>query len=521
MTFVDTAFLLMGLLLFAALVTLRAKTPAPVVFAALGVVVGLCWHFLPTLPTVRMPPNIVLLIFLPPLLFTAAYSLPLASVIRNVWPIMMLAVGLVLVTMLLGASIGHFLAGLPWAAAFILGAIIAPPDPVAATAVADQTGLPHRLIVILEGEGLINDAVAIVAYTVALQAAVTGVFRWDWAVLDFIRESAVGITLGVAVGWAAMQLRMRVNNVPLTVGVSFMTPYLVYHLADRAGGSGVLAVVMLGFVLRYYAPRVPSAAARLAARTAWSAYRYVTTASLFFLLGLLLGEISIGWPGWPIFWSGLALAIAVILLRICWMLILPRLAISIHSGHPPSTWQEQTVLGWAGMRGVVSLALTLALPLTLNKGDVRTTIIFMTFVVIFVTLLLQGATLLPLVRHLGVGDPTRSQRDESDARERAGKAGEISIREHWKKGDISDRGERLAFTLASGRIGIAKAGTPDELEDKTLLLEALNAQRREIKRLRDADKLGESVVERLETEIDIDEMVVFGEGNRLTGADEN
>ncbi len=521
MTLIDTAFLLLGLLLIAALVALRAKTPPPVVFAALGIVVGLGWHFVPALPRVSIPPHLVLLIFLPPLLVTAAYALPLASVRRNLWPIVMLAVGLVLATMLLGAGIGHFLAGLPWAAAFVLGAVIAPPDPVAATAVAGKTGLAHRLVVILEGEGLINDAIAIVAYSVALQAAVTGEFSWGGAALDFIRESALGITVGFVCGWAAMQLRMRVNDVSLTVGVSFVTPYLAYHLADRAGGSGVLAVVTLGFLLRHYAARVPSAAARLAARTAWGAFRYGTTASLFFLLGLLLGEISIGWPGWPTFWSGLALAVAISVLRLCWMWTAPRVSMSLNPGHPSSTWREQAVLGWAGMRGVVSLALALALPMTLEEGDVRTTIIFMTFVVIFVTLLFQGATLLPLIRWLGVGDPEGAQRDERDARARAGEAGERAIRRHWKRGGISDRGERLAASIASGSIGIASAGSPVGPGDKELLLDALEAQRTEVARLRAADRLGESVVERLETEIDIDDMVVSSEAGRLTGADED
>lgn len=521
MTFTDTAFVLLGLLLVAALVALRAKTPPPVVFAALGIVVGLGWHLVPALPTVSVPPDLVLLIFLPPLLVTAAYALPLASVRRNLGPIVMLAVGLVLVTMLLGAAIGHFLACLPWAAAFVLGAVIAPPDPVAATAVAGRTGLAHRLVVILEGEGLINDAIAIVAYSVALQAAVTGEFSWGGAALDLLRESTVGIAVGFAGGWAAMQLRMRMNNVSLTVGVSFVTPYLTYHLADRAGGSGVLAVVTLGFLLRHYAACVPSAAARLAARTSWGTFRYVTTAVLFFLLGLLLGEFSISWPGWPIFWSGLALAVAVSALRLCWMWTVPRVAMSIHSGHPSSTWREQAVLGWAGMRGVVSLALALALPMTLQEGGVRTTIIFMTFVVIFVTLLFQGATLLPLIRWLGVGDAERAVRDESEARAQAAEAGERAIRQHWKSGGISDHGERLARSIASGTIGIASAGSPVEPGDKELLLAALDAQRGEVTRLRDADSLGESVVERLETEMDVDEMVVFGEADRLTGAAED
>ena len=521
MTLIDTAFVLLGLLLVTALLGRRLQTPPPVVFAAAGLVAGLAWHLVPALPRVGVPPDLVLLVFLPPLLVTAAYALPLASVRRNLGPIVTLAVGLVLATVLLGAGIGHYLASLPWAAAFLLGAVIAPPDPVAATAVASRTGLSHRLVVILEGEGLINDAVAIVVYGVALQAAVTGEFSWGGASLDLVRAPAVGIAVGLIVGWAAMQLRMRVDDVPLTVGVSFVTPYLAYHLADRGGGSGVLAVVTLGFLLRYYAPRAPSAAARLAARTAWGAFRYATTGSLFFLLGLLLGEISIGWPGWPVFGSGLALAIAVIVLRLGWMWTVPRLAMSVNPAHPSSTWREQAVLGWAGMRGAVSLALALALPMTLEQGEVRTTILFMTIVVIFATLLIQGATLLPLIRWLGVGDAQRDHRDERDARARAGSAGEHAIRKPRQGGGLSDRGESLARSIVSGGIGIASSGSRAEPGDRDLLLAALEAQRKEVARLRDADGLGEALAERLETEIDIDDMVLFGEADRLTGAEKD
>jgi NhaP-type Na+/H+ or K+/H+ antiporter len=187
--------------------------------------------------------------------------------------------------------------------------------------------------------------------------------------------------------------------------------------------------------------------------------------------------------------------------------------------HPESTWREQAVLGWAGMRGAVSLALALALPMSLEQGELRTAIIFMTSVVIVVTLLFQGATLLPLIHWLGVGDPERDQRDESEARARAGAAGESAVRSARKGAGESDRGERLAGRIADGRIGIARAGLPAEPGDKALLLAALQAQREEIARLREADSLGESVAERLETEVDIDDMVVLGEADRLTGAE--
>lgn len=523
MSEVDTAFLLLALILATALVARRTSVPAPILFSAVGIAAGLCWHLLP-LPVVRMPPRLVLFVFLPPLLMTAAYGLPLRSFRRNLRPIALLAVGLVLATMLLGAAVAHWVAGLGWAAALLLGAIVSPPDPVAATAVAARTGLSHRLVVILEGEGLVNDAVAIVAYGIALEAALTGHFAWGDVGLELLRQVPVGIGLGVATAYAARILRTYADSVPLEVGVSVVTPYLAYHLADRFGGSGVLAVVTLGFLLQRHATRLPSAAARLAARTVWGAFRYASTALVFLLLGLLLGEISIAWPGWGMLEAGAALAAAVIAVRLAWMWSVPLLfRRGPQRGGKASDWREQAVLGWAGMRGVVSLALALALPAELGgQDDTRSTILFMTFVVIFATLLLQGATLLPLVRWLQLGDPGREARDERRARRRARLAGVRAMRGQLRRtATTPERAADLLQRVRDGSIGIAQtaqhSGQPG---DKVLLLAALEAQRAAINRMRDAGQMGESLAERLDTELDVDEMGVSGEGDRLTSADQ-
>jgi Na+/H+ antiporter len=523
MSSIDTAFVLLALILLTALVARRLTTPTPILFAAVGIAAGLCWHTLPFLPPVTMPPGWVLFVFLPPLLFTAAYALPLESVRRNLLPIGLLAIGLVLATMLVGAAVGHWMAGLPWAAALVLGAIVAPPDPVAATAIAARTGLPHRLVVILEGEGLVNDAVAIVAFGIAVKAAVSGQFAWSNVLLELLKQAPIGIAVGLAVGWAAREARMRIDSVPLEVGISIVSPYLAYHLAERFGGSGVLAVVTLGFLLRRFISHFHSPAARLAARTVWGAFRYASTALVFLLLGLLLGETAIDWPGWPMLWVGVDLAVAVIALRMVWMWLVPRLVAAINKdAQATSNWRQQTVLGWAGMRGVVSLALALALPMSLDPGEVRSTIIFMTFVVIFATLLVQGATLLPLIRLLGVGDPHLDARDEARARARARRAGIKALRNalHHDAGGLA-RAQRLLPRIADGSIGIAGAGADaGQPGDQHSLIEALHAQREVVARLRDAGRLGESVAERLETELDMDELGAGGEADRLTGAAE-
>ena len=524
MTPIDVGFLLLALMLLTGMVARKSSVPAPVVFSVVGFAAGAAWHYFPALPPVTMPPEMVLFAFLPPLLTTAAYALPLETFRRNLLPIGLLAVGLVLVTTGVAAVVGYALAGLSWASAFVLGAIIAPPDPVAATAVAGKTGLAHRLVVILEGEGLVNDAVAIIAYGLALQAIRTGDFSWGNALWSLLRETPTGILVGLAVGWGAAFVRLRTDSVPLEVGVSLTTPYLAYHLADRLGCSGVLAVVTLGFMLRVSSAKVSSPVARLAARTVWSFLRYASTALVFLLLGLLLGEIAVTKPTWDVVRAGLVLAAAVILLRMLWMLVVPRVvaALGVKDAGEAST-AEHVVLGWAGMRGVVSLALALALPYNLGGDpDARDTIIVMTLVVILATLVLQGATLTPLVRWLKVGDPGRDAREEAEARQLAGDAGVqavLALRDTPGSGRAhhADLRERLT----SGDLGIGGSGTRGRTaRGRRALLAALHAQREVVDSLRDCGRMGGVLAEQLDTELDLDAMGAVGDGKRLTDAGE-
>jgi Na+/H+ antiporter len=524
MDLVDVTFIVLGLTLATALLVPRTNVPAPIVFAGVGIGVGAAWHLVPSLPVIRMPPDLVLFIFLPPLLTTAAYALPLRAFRRNLLPIALLAVGLVLATTGVVAVISHFLVGLGWAAAVVLGAILAPPDPVAATAVAGKTGLSHRLVVILEGEGLVNDAVAIVAYGIALEALKTGKFEATHTLLALLLEVPIGVTVGLGAGWIASVLRKRVDSVPLEIGISLATPYLAYHLADRFGGSAVLAVVALGLMLRSSSARVSSPVARLAARTVWSFLRYASTALVFLLLGLLIGEIAVVWPGWAVVRAGAILAAAIIVVRLAWMLVVPRLVamLGVSNGPTPSLG-EQAVLGWAGMRGVVSLALALALPLTLaGDGEIRHTIVFLTLIVIIATLLFQGITLLPLVQRLKVGDPGREEREERSARIRARRAGIAAAkRSKWPEASSGGGSADLIARLESGSIGIARSGAlGHHAEHGPALLQALDAQRRVVDRLRDAGRMGSALAERLDTELDLDAMNAVGDGARLTDAGE-
>ena len=521
MSNIDVAFMLLALTLATALVARRTSIPAPVLFAGVGIAGGAAWHFVPGLPPVRMPPDLVLFAFLPPLLMTASYALPLQAFRRNLLPIMMLAVGLVVATMGIAAIVGHALVGLSWAAAFVLGAIVAPPDPVAATAVASKTGLSHRLVVILEGEGLVNDAVAIVAYGIAVNTLISGQFAWGDVFWSLLRQTPTGILIGLLIGGGAALVRRHADSVPLEVGISLVTPYLAYHLAERFGCSGVLAVVTLGFMLRWSSFRVSSPVARLAARTVWGFLRYASTALVFLLLGLLIGEIAVDLPDRKVLIAGAILSGAIVAIRIAWMLLVPRLAAMLGAHRAAkSTTAEQVVIGWAGMRGVVSLALALALPLSLGGSNpTRHTIVFLTLIVIIATLIVQGATLMPLVRWLKAGDPKREHREQRRVRLKARRAGVAAVCKADNKDDGFDAEEKqnLIREIDEGMRGIAVASAGGPLHPRNqALLHALDAQREVVNRMRDAGRLSGELAERLDTELDLDAMGARGEGKRLT-----
>jgi CPA1 family monovalent cation:H+ antiporter len=520
----DSVLIVVALTLAAAFGARHVRTPLPVVLAAVGIVAGLLWQRVIGLPRLFVPPESVLFVFLPPLLTSAAYSLPLGAMRRNLSAIVMLAVGLVMATMVTAAAMAHALAGLAWPAAFILGAIIAPPDPVAATSVAERTGLAHRFVTILEGEGLVNDALAIVAYRVAVQAVTnSAAITWEYVGVSLLREVPIGIGVGVVVGWIATEARRRIDDVTLEAGLSIFSPYLIYEISERLGGSSVLAVVTFGFLLQYRADSISVPAVRLAALTIWNAIDFVSTALVFVLLGLLLGEVSAETFSTAMILPATAVAGAVIGLRLLWMYAVPEFTRVAGFGRRAAapTWRERTVLGWAGMRGVVSLALALALPgfAPAHGGAVaRTTIILLSFGVIVATLVVQGFTLLPLINVLGVGDPGRDERDETRIRRQAQRAG-LAGAQRWARSCGLSRAAcaRLASAMRSGRIGIASPRENAEGEIPFAAFEAaLEAQRRLVHESHGADRIGASLADRLKTELDVDTVRLRGDAARLT-----
>ncbi|TMK74177.1 MAG: Na+/H+ antiporter, partial [Actinobacteria bacterium] len=334
---------------------------------------------------------------MPPLLYAGAFFSSLRDLRADLRGISMLAIGLVLVTMCVVAVVAHaIIDDLPWAAAFALGAIVAPTDPVAATAIMRRHGVHRRIVTVIEGESLINDGTALVAYRVAVAAAIGGSFSaWD-AGLEFVFAAAGGIAIGLAVGWLVAQVRRRLEDPPEEITISLFTGYLAYLPADRVGASGVLAVVAAGIYLGWRAPELTSASTRMQAFSVWEILTYLLNSALFVLIGLQLGPILGGASelatGTLIGYAAIISAV-VIGVRVLWQFTMPYLIraldrrasqVARRAGAGP-----RFIVAWSGMRGAVSLAAALALPLQTDAGapfPKRDILISITFGVLFATL---------------------------------------------------------------------------------------------------------------------------------------
>ncbi len=427
------AEIFVGLLLAVAVLALVARRltiPYPILFVLGGSALGL----IPTLPKVRLDPELVFLFFLPPLLFPAALFTSIHDFRANLRPISLLAIGLVLFTTVMVAYLAHYFMNLPLAAGFVLGAIISPPDAIAATAIADRLNIPRRIVTILEGESLVNDATALVAYRFAVVAVGTGSFSLLHASGQFFLVSVGGIVIGWAIGWLAQQFHQRVDDAPIEITVSLLTPFVTYLIAERLGCSGVLAVVTAGLYLGWRLPELLTFRTRLRAAPVWDMVEFLLNGFVFILIGLQLHEVlsvvtARSVPLSQLFLYALLISLAVIVLRILWVFpatYLPRLIFRrMCRRDPDPAWQQVTIVAWTGMRGVVSLAAALALPLTLPDGTPfpgRDLILFLTFIVIFATLVVQGLSLPPLIRWLGVKDDGSMEKEEREARLQANRA---------------------------------------------------------------------------------------------------
>jgi CPA1 family monovalent cation:H+ antiporter len=510
-----------GLLLAVAVLALLARKlhiPYPIFFLVGGLLIG----WVPGLPKVRLDPELVFLFFLPPLLFPAALFTSWRDFRANLRPISLLAVGLVLFTTVIVAWLAHHFMKLPLAAGFVLGAIVSPPDAIAATAIAERLNVPRRIVTILEGESLVNDATALVAYRFAVAAVATGSFSLASAGVQFFIVGIGGILVGLAVGWLAVWFHKRVDDAPIEITVSLLTPFVAYLLAERlAGVSGVLAVVTAGLYLGWRTPEILSYRTRLQAGPVWEMVEFLLNGFVFILIGLQLPEVLSGLPESDYSFGklvgyALIISLAVIVIRMLWVFpaaYLPRLLFKkIRDKDPYPNWRHVTIIGWTGMRGVVSLAAALALKEDFPGRDL---ILFLTFVVIFATLVLQGLSLPWLIRRLGIKDDGSARKEELEARLKANRA----ALNHLKK--IAESNPAKADALERLRVEYEdhirqvegdepkNAGTPLRLfssEYERLSHEALQEERKTILQLRNESVISDEVLRRIQRDIDLAEI---------------
>jgi CPA1 family monovalent cation:H+ antiporter len=500
----------------------RLGVPYPIVLVIGGAVFG----FVPGLPRVELDPEIVLLVFLPPLLYGAAFFTNLSDIRRNLRPLTLNSVGLVLATMAAVAVVAHSLIdGLPWAAAFALGAVVSPTDPLAGSLIMRRLGAPRMLVSSTEGEGLFNDATALVAYRVAVAAVVGGSFSLAEAGLSFVAGAVGGVLIGLAAGWLIAQIRSRVEDAQVSITISLFSGYAAFVPADAIGASGVLAAVTCGIYMGLRGPSIISARTRLQGHYFWDIFDFIINATLFVLIGLQLPTVLDGLEGLPaadLVAYALAVSGVVILTRIAWFFAMPYV-IRMLDRRPAQRERrvgarQRLVAAWAGMRGSVSLAAALAIPIHTDTGapfPQRDLIIFLTFAVIFATLVLQGLTLPMLIRRLGVVGGDEDHREELKARLTATKAALAQIdeleNESWTRDDSVDR-MRRAYQYRKRRLA-AQAGViedEDGMEDRSLAYQqmvqaVLAAQRDSLVRLRDEGTISNQVMNRVIQDLDLEE----------------
>ncbi len=497
------------------------RVPYPIVLVLGGLVLG----FVPGVPAAELPPELVLVLFLPPLLYVSSFFASARELRSDARAISLLAVPLVLATMVAVAAAAHALVpGLPWAAAFTLGAIVSPTDPLAATAIARRLGVPRRLVLVLEGEGLVNDATALVAYRLALAAVVTGSFSLWEAGLRFVAGAIGGVAIGLVAGWLLAEARRRVDEPVTEIILSVVTGYAAYLPAELLGLSGVLAAVTAGLYVGWRAPQLASPTTRLLGFSFWEVLVYLLNAILFVLVGLQLHRIlsALDEDSAVVLLGQAALVSAVVIaVRMAWGFTVPYL-VRLLDRRPAQVTRrvgasQRLVASWSGMRGAVSLAAALALPLEIRSGQPfpeRNLILFMTFGVILATLVLQGLTLPLLIRRLGVTDDGTDDQQELRGRLRATDAAlarlEELAAEEWTRDDTVERMRGL-YQFRRRRLK-ARAGyvEDDGSQDRSLayqrlVRELLEAQRREIVLLRNQGEISNDVMHRIERDLDLED----------------
>jgi monovalent cation/hydrogen antiporter len=494
------------------------RIPYPILLVLGGLVLG----FVPGVPRLALPPDVVLVAVLPPLLYLSAYRTSLRELRANARAMGILAIGLVVATTVTVALVAHAAVDhMTWSAAFVLGAVVAPTDPIAATSIMRRLGVPRRLVSVIESESLVNDGTALVLYRVAVIAAVSGAFSlWDltwrfaWAVVG-------GVAIGIVVGFLTAEVRRRIDNPPVEVTIALMTGYLAFIPANAASASGVLAVVTAGVYLGWRTPELTSVQTRLQGEAMWSILAFVLNALVFALVGLQLSHILdtlTGLSDGQLMRYGLLVTGTVIATRILWLPVfshLPRLLPGV--SRPVKPFAHTFLISWAGMRGAVSLAAALAIPLSTNAGGAfpeRNLIIFLTFCVILGTLVLQGLSLPALIRATRIEPDHTEDEEDARARIRASEAAlarlEELVSEDWVRDDTAERMRGLygfRVNRFSSRFDDSADGAIEEQSQayQRLRRELLDAERAAVTQLGREGEISGDVVNRVRRDLDLED----------------
>ncbi len=517
----QSAELVLALLIaVAVLVTIarRLGIAYPIFLVIGGVLLGL----VPGLPRLAIEPDLIFLLVLPPLLYIAAFFTPLQSLRANLGTIGSLAIGLVIASALAAAVVAHALIpGLPWPVALALGAIVAPPDEIAATAIAARLAVPRRIVTILAGESLLNDATALTIYGVAIAAAIGSSFSAGTAVATFTGAILGGSAIGLAVGWVIAQIRSRLEDTPVEITISLLTPYAAFLPAEQLGASGVIATVAAGLYLGRRGSHIMGADVRLTGRAVWETITFLLNGFVFIVTGLevplLLRTLE---PGLALRLVGIGLAVSVVLVlvRALWIF-------ATAFGPPlvrgrrrePRLFAHSLVLSWAGMRGVVSLAVALALPMSLPAGGpfpARETLLIVTLTVIVFTLLGQGLTLPWLIRSLRLGTDVELREEEARARQRLLEAATRRIDQLYAvwpgHRPLLDR-LRDTYQHRSEHVERQRdLSTPDGedrelIEHQEIRRTVIDSEREALLRLRAEGAIDDDILRTLERELDLEE----------------
>lgn len=509
----------------------RTPVPAPLLLVAVGLAVS----YLPGVPDYTLDPEVVLPLLLPPLLYTSAVDSSYLDLRAQTRPVALLSVGYVLfATLVVGAAAYLIVPGLPLTAALVLGAVVAPPDAVAATAVARRVGLPSRITTILQGESLLNDATAITAYKVAVAAAVGEGASWAGGIEEFLIAAVGGVAVGLVLMAPLHWLRTHLREALMQNTLSLLIPFVAYATAEQFHASGVLAVVVVALYLGHRAWEVDFAT-RLQEEAVWKMVAFVLESAVFALIGLQLPVVLRGlgaYEGLDAAWYAVVLFLVVVAVRFAWVYpatFLPRLlSARIRAREENPTWRAPVVISWAGMRGVVSLAIAFSIPLTVDHGEGafphRNLILFLTFTTVIGTLVVQGLTLIPLIHLLKF--PGRDRQAETLAEANAQAQASLAAEQHLDELLADERNalppplaDRLRTVLERRRnavwerLGQTNPVTGETVDDtyRRLSREMISAERAVFVRLRDGRYIDDEMLRTLLRRLDLEEAAAYRE----------